>query len=116
MRGSGNEHGTGCALRQCDGEHLQALIIVRDDFWLAVSRFMDELEIELLQGQNIAMVDLFDSRHARRVLTAFGIAYGNLPERTDDISKDQHAFLDQAVAELPRTARSSPCVSPCSPR
>src|SRR5208337_263878 len=52
------------ALRQCDGEHVQALIIVRDDFWLAVSRFMDELEIELVQGQNSALVDLFDSRHA----------------------------------------------------
>ena len=31
------------------------------------------------------------------MLTAFGTAYGNLPERTGDISKDQHAFLDQAI-------------------
>jgi len=88
------------ALRQCDGEHVQALIIVRDDFWLAVSRFMDELEIELVQGQNSALVDLFDSRHACKVLTTFGIAYGTIPERTGNISKDQHAFLDQAVTEL----------------
>jgi hypothetical protein len=34
------------------------------------------------------------------VLAAFGTAYGNLPDRTDDISKDQHAFLDQAASEL----------------
>ena len=34
------------------------------------------------------------------MLTAFGTAYGNLPERTGEISRDQHAFLDQAIAEL----------------
>ena len=28
------------ALRQCDGGRLQCLILVRDDFWLAVSRFL----------------------------------------------------------------------------
>ena len=88
------------ALRQCDGEHVQAVVMVRDDFWMAVTRFMAELEIELVQGQNTAAVDLFDPRHARKVLTAFGTAYGNLPERTDDLSRDQHAFLDQAITEL----------------
>ena len=67
------------ALRQCDGEHVQAVVLVRDDFWMAATRFMDDLEIELLQGQNTAAVDLFDPRHARKVLTAFGTAYGNLP-------------------------------------
>ena len=54
----------------------------------------------MLKGQNTAAVDLFDPRHARKVLTAFGTAYGNLPERTGDISRDQHAFLDQAITEL----------------
>ena len=53
------------ALRQCDGEHVQAVVMVRDDFWLAVTRFMDELEIELLKGQNTTLVDLFDLRHAQ---------------------------------------------------
>jgi formylglycine-generating enzyme required for sulfatase activity/tetratricopeptide (TPR) repeat protein len=88
------------ALRQCDGEHLQAVVLVRDDFWLAVSRFMDVLEIELIQGTNTALVDLFDLRHARKVLTAFGAAYGNLPEQARGISRDQHAFLDQAISGL----------------
>ena len=68
------------ALRHCDGEHLQALVLVRDDFWLAVSRFMADLEVELVQGQNVFLVDLFDRRHARKVLKAFGQAYGTLPE------------------------------------
>src|SRR5271157_2164070 len=88
------------ALRQCDGEHVQAAVMVRDDFWMAATRFMDELEIELLKGQNTSLVDLFDLRHARKVLTAFGTAYGNVPERTGDISRGQHAFLDQAITEL----------------
>ena len=34
------------------------------------------------------------------MLAAFGTAYGNLPERTGDFSRDQHAFLDQAIADL----------------
>src|SRR5262249_15431268 len=55
---------------------------------------------ELIQGTNTALVDLFDPRHARKVLAAFGTAYGNLPERAGDISREQRAFLEQAVADL----------------
>ena len=33
------------ALRQCDGGRIQAVVLVRDDFWLAASRFMGDLEI-----------------------------------------------------------------------
>jgi formylglycine-generating enzyme required for sulfatase activity/tetratricopeptide (TPR) repeat protein len=88
------------ALRHCDGEHVQAIILVRDDFWLAASRFMRELEVDLEPNSNIALVDLFDPRHARKVLASFGRAYGALPERTSDVSKDQQAFLDQAVTGL----------------
>ncbi len=93
------------ALRHCDGEHIQAIVLVRDDFWLAASRFMRDLEIDLVPDQNIALVDLFDPRHASKVLTAFGTAYGNLPERTGDISKDQEAFLDQATGELAQNGK-----------
>ena len=32
------------ALRQCDGGRVQCVVMVRDDFWLAVSRFLKELE------------------------------------------------------------------------
>ncbi len=38
------------ALRQCDGEHVQAVVMVRDDFWLAASRFMADLEVDLVTG------------------------------------------------------------------
>ena len=54
------------ALRQCDGEHVQCIVMVRDDFWVALSRFMGDLHIEILQGRNAALVDLFDPIHARQ--------------------------------------------------
>jgi eukaryotic-like serine/threonine-protein kinase len=88
------------ALRQCDGEHAQAVVMVRDDFWMAATSFFDDLESDLILRQNAVAVDLFDPRHARRVLRALGTAYGNLPERTGDISRDQDAFLDQAISGL----------------
>ena len=88
------------ALRHCDGEHVQAVVLVRDDFWLAASRFMRDLEIRLLEGENSALVDLFDPRHAKKVLTAFGRAYGALPENIGDLSSDQDSFLDQSISGL----------------
>jgi serine/threonine protein kinase len=88
------------ALRQCDGVRVQCIVMVRDDFWLSVSRFLRELEIRLLEGQNSALVDLFDSDHARRVLAAFGRAFGKLPENPSDTGKDQKEFLKQAVSGL----------------
>jgi len=88
------------ALRQCDGERVQCIVMVRDDFWLSVSRFMQELEIPLIEGQNSALVDLFDRRHAKKVLTAFGRAFATLPEDPDRLAAEQIAFLDQAITGL----------------
>jgi serine/threonine protein kinase/formylglycine-generating enzyme required for sulfatase activity len=88
------------ALRQCDGSRVQCVVMVRDDFWMAVFRFMRELEVRLLEGQNSAAVDLFDTDHAQRVLAAFGRAFGKLPEKPGDASKDQKEFLIQAVSGL----------------
>src|SRR5262249_15065206 len=90
----------GQSLRQCDGGRVQCVVMVRDDFWMATTRFMDELEVNLLKGQNMEAADLFDPRHARKVLEAFGRAFGALPETTSEVSKDQKQFLEQAVAEL----------------
>jgi formylglycine-generating enzyme required for sulfatase activity len=87
-------------LRQCDGAHVQALVLVRDDFWMAATRFLRNLEIDLLPDRNVAAVDLFDLRHARRVLLAFGHAHGALPEKSSDLTRDQQAFLDLAIAGL----------------
>jgi len=93
------------ALRQCDGAHLQCLLLVRDDFWLAVGRFMNELEIDLVQGRNVALVDLFDVAHARGVLAELGRSYGRL---ADKLSVDQETFVKRAVAALAQQGRVVP--------
>ncbi len=88
------------ALRQCDGSLVQCMVMVRDDFWMAATRFMRELEIRLLEAQNSAAVDLFDTDHARKVLSAFGRAFGKLPENPGETGSDAKQFLSQAVAGL----------------
>jgi len=93
------------ALRQCDGAHVQCLLLVRDDFWLAVSRFLRELEVPLLEGQNTALVDLFDPLHARRVLVAFGRAYGCLPADPAPLSAEQERFVEQVVHGLAQNGK-----------
>jgi hypothetical protein len=93
------------ALRQCDGERLQCLVLVRDDFWLALSRFLEALHVELVQGHNSALVDLFDRRHARTVLAASGRAFGTVAEPP---SAEQAAFLDQAAEGLAEDGRVVP--------
>ena len=42
---------------------------------------MNALEIPQVEGVNSAVVDLFDPSHARKVLRAFGLAYGRLPDQ-----------------------------------
>lgn len=88
------------ALRQCDGGRVQCIVMVRDDFWMAVTRFLTGLEIELLQGRNCAAADLFDIDHARKVLAALGRAFGKLPDRTGETTRDQKEFLNQVVTGL----------------
>jgi hypothetical protein len=70
------------ALRQCDGQQIRCIIMVRDDFWLSVSRFMRDLD------------------HAARVLGLFGRAFGKLPDSSSQWTKDQQDFVRQAVAGL----------------
>jgi hypothetical protein len=94
------------ALRQCDGVRLQCVLMVRDDFWMSVTRFLRELEVPLLEGQNSAAVDLFDPRHARKVLASFGRAFDALPAGA--MTPEQERFLDRAVAELARGGKVVP--------
>jgi len=93
------------ALRQCDGESVQAIVSVRDDFWLGISRFFRALEIQIVEGQNSGLVDLFGLRHAARVLAAFGRAYDALPGEEQSLSRDQTAFLQRSVAGLAQNDR-----------
>ncbi|HEV3302221.1 MAG TPA: serine/threonine-protein kinase [Planctomycetaceae bacterium] len=88
------------ALRQCDGGRVQCVVMVRDDFWLGVSRFLRELEVPLVEGRNIGLVDVFDVDHAQKVLRAFGRAFGRLPEKDSDSTTEANTFLKQAVNGL----------------
>ena len=93
------------ALRHCDGQRLQCIVMVRDDFWLAVSRFMRDLEIPLDEGRNSALVDLFDTEHAKKVLATFGRAFGRLPELAAGTTPDQEEFLKQSVTGLAKDGK-----------
>jgi serine/threonine protein kinase/formylglycine-generating enzyme required for sulfatase activity len=88
------------ALRQCDGGRIQALLLVRDDFWMPISEFLQALDVRLLEGENAKAVSLFDSVHARKVLSEFGKAYGRLPDNLGLLSREQDAFLIQAIHGL----------------
>jgi serine/threonine protein kinase len=88
------------ALRQCDGERVQSIVMVRDDFWMRVTRFLRELDVRLVEGENSAAVDLFDLAHAQSVLETFGRALGRFPDSPAPLSREQTAFLQQATAEL----------------
>ena len=96
------------ALRQCDGRHVQCIVMVRDDFWMAATRFMSELEIRLVEGRNSAAVDVFPLGHAKKVLAAFGRAFGTLPETSDETSPEQKQFLEQTVSGLAREGKVVP--------
>lgn len=88
------------ALRQCDGERVQALLLVRDEFWMDLTRFFRELEGRLSDGWNSAAVDLFDIEHARKVLIALGRAHGRLPAQADGLTAAHSEFLDKALGVL----------------
>jgi serine/threonine protein kinase len=105
---SRDEKGLVAALRQCDGEHVQTLLVLRDDCWLGASRFMRELEDRILEGTNATAVDPFDARHARAVLAAFGRAYGALPEAPAPLSAESERFLDAAISGLAREGQILP--------
>ena len=88
------------ALRQCEGRRLQALLLVRDDFWMAITRTFKALEIPLVEGGNSAAVEPFDAAHARKVLIEFGRASGRLADHPGPLDADAGLFLDQAIAGM----------------
>ena len=89
------------ALRQCDGQRAQAILLCRDDFYLSTSQFMRWLEIPIQDGVNAMALPLFDKRHARKVLEAFGRANKDLPPIEDGpLGKPHSQFIKQAVELL----------------
>jgi formylglycine-generating enzyme required for sulfatase activity/class 3 adenylate cyclase len=99
-KGAARDSDLATALRQCNGTHVLCFVLVRDDFWVVLNRFMRDLDIRLIERVNSAMVDLFDIDHATNVLAMFGRAYGRLPDDPEAASREQRQFLRDAVAGL----------------
>ncbi|MFM7073184.1 MAG: hypothetical protein ACKO38_15465 [Planctomycetota bacterium] len=77
------------ALGQCDGQRLQAVLMVRDDYWTPIHDFLKTLDVDLDKQRNWQHVPLFDLTHARKVLTLFGQAYEKLPPNPALLSAEQ---------------------------
>ena len=90
------------AIKHCDGQRVQCLLLVRDDFWIGLTRFTESIEMNLLVGQNSQDIDLFDIKHARNVLVKLGQAYDRLPQNKqfESLSKNEKAFVKEAVEQL----------------
>ena len=87
------------ALTECDGQRVQCVLLVRDDFWTPLSRFLKALDVRQEEGRNLALVDRFDLRHAKRVLVAFGQHDGML-SASGRLTRQQTAFVRHAVTGL----------------
>jgi len=93
-------------LRQCDGIAVQAMLIVREDFFREASSFMKAIEEPLLQNSNFATIERFSKTHARRVLTGFGIALQAINPNAPDWAAEK--FVEQAVDALAEEGRVTP--------
>jgi len=91
------------ALRQADGEHVAAVLLIRDDFWLAAARLFHALEAPMVEGENVGLVDLFSRDHARRVLELFGRAYDRIAPGLP--SREVSEFLDAVVESLAKDGK-----------
>ena len=104
------------ALRQCDGGQVQCIVMVRDDFWMAATRFMRELEVRLVEGQNSAAVDLFPVRHANVYWQPLGVRSGRCLRSRTRRPQSRRNSSSKPSADWPRKARSSASACPCSPK
>ncbi|MDB4614603.1 protein kinase [bacterium] len=83
------------AMRHCDGRRCQFLLIVRAEFFASTSRLMRFLEIPLSDSVNSFMAVPFDLEHTKRVLTAYGRAYGRI-----EGNREQETFIAQVATEI----------------
>src|SRR5271166_5088140 len=93
------------ALSECDGGRVQAILLIRDDFSMALYRFMDIIGVKLDQNRNLSVVDRFDLQHARKVLIAFGRGYGMLPDDPKEMTGAQNEFLNRTIKGLSQEGR-----------
>lgn len=94
------EHEMVRVLRQCDGSFLQAIVLVRDEFWSEISQFMQLLDSSLADGENAMSYPPMLLGQARKVLEAFGRAHGVLPPYGVELTPSQVEFCKAAIAGL----------------
>ncbi|MFO0942318.1 MAG: serine/threonine-protein kinase [Pirellulales bacterium] len=95
------------ALHQCDGEHLQAIVCVREGFHATLMRLVDSLNLALDSDLNYDTVHRFTPDHARFVLTQFG---RGLKRVDDPPTPQQQAFVDRTIDGLEESDRGVVCV------
>jgi eukaryotic-like serine/threonine-protein kinase len=85
------------AVGQCDGGHVQTIVLVREDFWTATTRFSTQTRVKFDRDSNSYFVDLFQQPHGEKVLTAFGQACGRVEH---PVTPDQKEFIELAARTL----------------
>jgi serine/threonine protein kinase/formylglycine-generating enzyme required for sulfatase activity len=88
------------AIRHCDGKQLFCLLIVRDEFWIGTSKFLTAVGVDFHEGVNGQRVDLFDEKHACKVLYLIGRAMEKLPIGRDQMTREQVRFIEKVVGAL----------------
>ncbi|MEM9588795.1 MAG: AAA family ATPase, partial [Planctomycetota bacterium] len=66
------------AMRQADGARLRFVLVVRDEFWSAISRWMRDLDVPLRDGRNAMGLERFSREHAAKVLRTWADASGKI--------------------------------------
>ncbi|MEM6468498.1 MAG: protein kinase [Planctomycetota bacterium] len=88
------------AMRQANGRQLQFVLVVRDEFWSAISSWMQDLDAPLRDGRNAMGLKRFQRVHAKKVLQVWADAAG----KTD--ANDR--FLEQAIDLIENGGRIVP--------
>ena len=96
------------AMRYCDGETLQALLVVREESWIAVTEFLRMVDCGVEQWKNARAIELLDRIHARRLLENAGRSYGTLPPYPEAIDAAQASFVTQAIDDMSYRGRVLP--------
>ncbi|XZE22426.1 protein kinase domain-containing protein [Pirellulaceae bacterium SH449] len=94
------EHEMVRVLRQCDGVALQALVLVRDEFWSEISQFMQLLDAPLSDGENASSYPAMSIAQSLKVLEALGRAHEVLPHYGTTLSQSQKDFCKLAIDGL----------------
>ena len=92
------------AIRHCDGKWLQALLVIRDDQWLAASHFMQKIEVHQLHGQNVGILEGHTLPHASGLIQRIVDAMDAGPLTGTQRKSDFADAIASAIEEKGRVA------------